>query len=149
MTTKAISPKAKESLDKFLSFVDLTTGNEWQEYIEAGSLNLKLIASECGFSRSVVYQNSHVIEAVKTLAETLLEDGAIERRPYEEKLKEGVLEPPIRDRSNRVVAQLKEENRKLQNRVAELQGIVKAHENTIDKYENKQHQLFNTGRLPR
>jgi uncharacterized protein YlxW (UPF0749 family) len=127
----------------------MQTDNDWHEYCDNGALNLKLIATECDLSRSAVYQNGHLKKEIKRVAIELFNNSIIDRLPYEEKASSSVSSTIKRDRSNREIGKLHEENRKLQNKVSELQAGLRDAKNKLARYEAMEAILENTGRLPR
>ena len=144
-----ISPKALISVDKFLSFVSMQEDTDWHEYCDNGALNLRLIATECDISRSTFYSNQHIKGEVIKVAKDLLNKNIIDRLPY---LEEGKATKPaslMRDRTNKEIAKLQEENRKLQNKVSELKGELDDKRNKLARFEAMEDILEKTGRMPR
>ena len=146
---KPTSPKARESLEKLLSFAAQMNDDDWVEYCDKGGLNLKLIASESGLTRSVVYQNDFVKNALIDIAKPLYEKGIIEKLPYESKVEVKTVITAIRERKSQEISKLAEENRKLKNKVAELQAEVKSTREKLQRFHLQEKVLINNGRLPR
>ena len=55
----------------------------------------------------------------------------------------------MRDRTNKEIAKLQEENRKLQNKVSELKGELDDKRNKLARFEAMEDILEKTGRMPR
>ena len=146
--TKA-NPKALISVDKFLSFVSMQEGGDWHEYCDNGALNLMLIAAECDISRSTFYCNEHIKKEVMKVALALLDNGVIDRLPYEKEEKTPDQAAPRRDRTNKEMAKLQEENRRLQNKVSELKSELDDKKKKLSRFEAMEDILGKTGRMPR
>lgn len=144
-----MSPKAKESLDKLKAFIAIANDQGWDDYIEQGSLNLTLIASSCGISRSVIYQNVHVMAEVSKVANVLLESDAIERLPYSAPKEKKRHKEQANSVSNKEIDELRKENKSLNTRVAELKAKVEHQQKLLDKMDINHELLYTNGRLPR
>ncbi|MGO2162085.1 MAG: hypothetical protein ACTH4J_16690 [Vibrio toranzoniae] len=144
-----MSPKAKESLDKFKAFAAIANDQGWDDYIDQGSLNLTLIASSCGISRSVIYQNTHVMVAVSKVANVLLESKAIERLPYSTPKEKKKHKEQANSVSNKEIDELRKENQALNTRVAELKAKIEHQQKLLDQMDINHELLYTSGRLPR
>ncbi|MGO0308416.1 hypothetical protein ACTL6P_17780 [Endozoicomonas acroporae] len=147
--SKPMNEKSRKSLEKLLGFAAQIAEKDWTEYCDRGGLNLKLIGKDAGITRSVLYHNDHVKNALLDIAKPLLEKGVIEKLPYESKQEVKADSSFIRERKSQEINKLKEENRRLANKVADLQAEVKSHREKLKRFELQERILTTTGRLPR
>lgn len=144
-----ISPKARISIDKFLSFAAQQNDKAWLEYCGNGALILKLIANQCDVSRSTFYDNDDLRKEVLKVGIDLLDKNIIERLPYEKDDKTVKHTKSKRAKDNKELATLQAENNKLQNKVSELQAQLNDKDNKLTRFEAMESILGRTGRMPR
>jgi len=142
---------AKENLAKFLSWIaEREAANDWHDYLRGDKLNRSEIATECGFSLSVMRQNPAVKASLEALEARLAASGIT---PPQEALSdsssglaarsESVVDNRIKTAMGRADARVKmleEQNAGLKAEVASLRERLRCFEHLDDH-------LARTGRL--
>jgi hypothetical protein len=144
-----IDYKARSSVEKFQLFASALDDNSWLDYNYKGALNLKLIGSLCGISRSTLYSNEHLKSEIIKIGTSLLDKGIIQVLPYEKDEKVIKARSTHVTKNSKELEQLRSENQRLNNRVNELIAQLDDKNNKLSKFEVMEKVLGETGRIPR
>lgn len=136
--------------EKLFEFID--EQNMWLEFIDSNLLNVSKLAVEAEVCRSVPYQNQKVNELIIDRAQDLLERQLIDYLPFQPKKKKEKGQSdklPMRDISGKEIAKLKDDLRRLQNKVASLKIDLKSERTKKQQLEQKLNLVGINGRLIR
>lgn len=131
----------------------------WHDFITEGTLNLNLIATEAGVSRSSLYQNPHIMSYISSKAETLQAQGLLRKLPYQKNEpktgsgsqssgKYSATEDEIREK-NELIKSLQTQVAELSARVDGLKKELRDTQARLDMTDNMERHLLKFGRCPR
>ena len=141
--TESSQTKKQLNYASFCAWHKPKNNDDFKEYVIRGKLNRDEMASECGFGRSVFYQNDLVIDELARLEERLKHDGIL---PSKERENESV---PLRDRDAGIRARDTQRLKSLEQQNATLKSQVKELEEKLRTLNAFDEFLIETGRLPR
>lgn len=136
---------AEENYQKFLSWINSKTNDDYKQMVYRGQLSRKEIATECGFGKSALNQNPKIKEALITLEDKLRKKGILPEKvekKAENKLPERKVERVKNQRDSKRLNRLEQENTALR---AENQHFKEA----LQRYQLLEEVIAETGRMPR
>ena len=136
---------AEENYQKFLSWMNNKTNEDFKQRVYRGQLSRKEIAAECGFGKSAINQNPRIKHAL-----LVLEDNLRKQKILPEKIaKKADERPPDRDiekttnkRNNARLSRLEQENIALRAEIQHYKEILK-------RYQLLEEVMTESGRMPR
>ncbi len=114
--------KAKENLDKFLSWKATKSDADYKDMVFRGGLSRTEIAKQTGIGKSALNQNPALKDALLELEDYLRNVGILPIKTDDNIVKPAQKTAPIRDKNARKVKTLEAENNKLRNEVLELKA---------------------------
>jgi hypothetical protein len=151
MTKQSGQQLGKDNLLKFQSWIaERENANDWHDYLRGDKLNRSEIATECGFSLSVMRQNPAVKNALEALEARLADLGITQ--PLQSTLgaaneaaaaSHEVIDKRIMAAKGRAEARVKE----LEEQNAALKAEVSSLRERLRRFEHLDDHLGRTGRL--
>jgi hypothetical protein len=134
----------KENTELVIAWLDQKDNLALKEYIFRDSLNRKAIAAEIGVSKSSLYDNPTMRDAIESREELLREDGTLPKKS-ERAPSQGL---PVRQNTSKSrddaarASRLEQENASIKAELADIRTRLRKFE-ILDQY------LQESGRLPR